>query len=88
MTRVHRDEVLKLAPQQLHRTFTLSEAAQLGARGNARTIADLAECRAQIRAHESSDVPDPIGHDEAFFSTVGAQIADLLPPVIDFCRRI
>jgi protein-tyrosine phosphatase len=86
MTRAHRDDVLKLAPQQLHRSFTLSEAAQLASGCNARNIADLAECRPRFAAHRASDIPDPIGHDEAFFATVGVQIADLLPPVLELCR--
>jgi protein-tyrosine phosphatase len=86
MTRAHRDDVLKLAPQQLHRTFTLPEAARLASECNARNVADLAGLRPQFRAREPSDIPDPMGRDEAFFALVGAQIADLLPPVLELCR--
>ena len=87
MTRVHRDEVLKLAPRQLHRTFTLSEAAQLALECNGRNIEDLAAFRPRLLAHAQPDIPDPLGHGEAFFARVGAQIADLLPPILEFCQR-
>jgi protein-tyrosine phosphatase len=86
MTRAHRDNVLKLAPQQLHRTFTLREAARLASECDARNVADLARFRPQFPAKAPSDIPDPIGQDEAFFEMVGAQIADLLPPILDICQ--
>jgi protein-tyrosine phosphatase len=87
MTRAHRDEVLELAPRLLNRTFTLSEAALLVLRCNATDVVDLAEYRPGLAGHLVSDIPDPIGQDEAFFAAVGAQIAELLPPVLDLCRR-
>jgi protein-tyrosine phosphatase len=87
MTRPHRDYVLKLAPQRLHRIFTLGEAAHLASECNARNIEDLAAFRPRLPAHGGPDVPDPIDHDQAFFAMVGAQIADLLPPVLELCRR-
>ncbi|WP_408633410.1 hypothetical protein [Mycolicibacterium arenosum] len=37
--------------------------------------------------HELSDVPDPIGQNSEFFATVGVQISNLLPPVLELCRR-
>ena len=86
MTRAHRDDVLKLAPQQLHRTFTLREAARLASECNARNVADLAACRPRFPAQGMSDIPDPMGHDEAFFAMIGAQIADLLLPILELCR--
>jgi protein-tyrosine phosphatase len=86
MTKAHRDAVLKLAPQQLHRTFTLREAARLRLEGDARNIADLPALRPRFPADLPTDIPDPIGHDEAFFAMVGKQIADLLPPVLELCR--
>lgn len=87
MTRAHRDTVLELAPRQLHRTFTLSEAARLASECNARTVTDLAAPRSQLAAHELSDIPDPIGQSAEFFSMVGSQIADFLPPILELCRR-
>jgi protein-tyrosine phosphatase len=87
MTRAHSNAVLKFAPQQLHRTFTLGEAAKLASECNARSIEDLAAFRPRLPAHGQPDIPDPIGHDEAFFAMVGAQIADLLPPVLQLCQR-
>ena len=86
MSRAHRDTVLELAPRQLHKTFTLTEAARLASTGNARSVADLAALRPNLAAHEVSDIPDPIGQSAEFFAMVGAQIADLLPPILELCR--
>jgi protein-tyrosine phosphatase len=86
MTRAHREAVLELAPHCLHRTFTLSEAAQLVSECDARYVTDLAALRPQLAAHELSDIPDPIGHDAEYFSMIGAEIADLLPPILELCR--
>ncbi len=88
MTRAHRDAVLELAPRHLNRTFTLSEASRLASECNARTVADLAALRPHLApAHVLSDIPDPIGHSAEIFALVGSQIADLLPPVLELCRR-
>lgn len=87
MTTAHRDDVLQLSPRHLTRTFTLSEAAQLVLHCNATNVADLAARRPGLAAHLLSDVPDPIGQEESFFAAIGSQIADLLPPVLDLCRR-
>jgi protein-tyrosine phosphatase len=87
MTRAHRDAVLELAPRQLHRTFTLSEAARLASEGSAQSVADLAALRPHVAAHEMRDIPDPIGEPSEFFAMVGSQIADLLPPILELCRR-
>ena len=70
MTRAHRDTVLELAPRQLRRTFTLTEAARLTSAYNARNIADLAALRPNLPAHAVS----------------GTQIAELLPPILELCR--
>jgi len=87
MTTAHRDDVLKVAPRQLNRTFTLSEAAQLVLQCGATNVADLAACRPELAANLLTDVPDPIGQDEGFFAEIGAQIYNLLPPVLDLCQR-
>jgi protein-tyrosine phosphatase len=87
MTREHRDTVLELAPRQLHRTFTLTEAARLASEYNAQNIADLAALRPHLAAHTLPDVPDPVGQSAEFYAMVGSQIADLLPPILDLCRR-
>ena len=87
MTKVHRDAVLELAPRQLRRTFTLSEAARLASECTARTVADLAALRPHLAARDRSDIPDPIGQGAEFFAMVGSQIADLLPPILELCRR-
>ena len=87
MTKAHRDAVLELAPRQLPRTFTLSEAARLASECGARTVADLAPLRPQLNAHELPEIPDPIGQSSEFFAMVGSQIAELLPPILELCRH-
>jgi protein-tyrosine phosphatase len=87
MTKAHRDAVLELAPHRLNRTFTLSEAARLASEFNARTVADLAALRPQLAAQDLPDILDPIGQSAEFFAMVGSQIADLLPPILELCRR-
>nr|WP_240163506.1 low molecular weight phosphatase family protein [Mycolicibacterium sphagni] len=86
MTKAHRDAVLGLAPRQLRRTFTLSEAALLVSKWNAQSVADLASLRPHLASTEVADIPDPIGQGPEFFTRVGAQIADLLPPVLELCK--
>jgi protein-tyrosine phosphatase len=88
MTRAHRDTVLELAPRQLHRTFILSEAARLASECDARNVAELAALRPNLAGHELSDIPDPIGQNAEFFATLGSQIADLLPPILELCRCV
>jgi protein-tyrosine phosphatase len=87
MTRAHLNTVLELAPRQLHRTFTLLEAARLASDHNPRDLADLAALRPQLASQEPRDIPDPIGQDPALFAVIGTQIADALPPILDLCRR-
>lgn len=87
MARSHRDAILEIAPRQLRRTFTLAEASQLISRFAPATVADLAALRPQLLADQAPDVPDPIGQDMEVFAQVGAQIADLLGPIVEFCRR-
>ena len=87
MTRQHRDIVLEAAPRQLRRTFTLTEAAELASMDGAETLADLAALRPHSNTNEPSDIPDPIGQSTEVFAAVGAQIAELLPPILELCRR-
>lgn len=87
MTRAHRDAVLELAPNKLHRTFALAEASLLASNFSAGRAADLSGLRPQLVAQDVPDVPDPIGQDAEVFERVGRQIADLLPAVIELCRR-
>jgi protein-tyrosine phosphatase len=87
MTGAHRDVVLETTPRQLSRTFTLTEAAGLAAMDGAETLEDLAGLRPHLGPLNTSDVPDPIGQSPAVFAAVGAQIADLLPPILEICRR-
>ena len=82
MTMAHRDDVLRLVPHQLSRTFTLAEAARLISEGDARTVADLAALRPQFPAQSSSDIADPMGRDDSFFASVGARIAELVPVIL------
>jgi protein-tyrosine phosphatase len=87
MTKSHRNAVVELLPQALHRTFTLSEAAQLAISGNAASVSELSLLRPHLNTKALFDIADPIGQDARFFTAVGAQISELLPRVIDLCRQ-
>lgn len=87
MTSAHRDTVLETAPRQLRRTFTLTEAALLASMNGVDTLADLAGRRPHLGQKDTSDVPDPIGRSPEVFAAVGSQIAELLPPILELCRR-
>jgi len=87
MTRAHRDAVLELAPQKLHRTFTLAEASRLISDHGVRTVADLAARRSSLTADESLDILDPIGQSPKVFAEIGSQIAHLLPPILEVCQN-
>jgi protein-tyrosine phosphatase len=87
MTRAHRDRVLEVAPSRLHRTFTLGEAAQLLTRHHVDDVSGMSRMRAHLNPQEIADVPDPIGRDADFFSTVGAQIVDQLTPLFELFFR-
>lgn len=85
MTESHRDTVLELAPRQLRRTFTMRQAARLVSLG-ARDLTELAELRPLMSAREDWDIPDPIGQSPMIFAAVGAEIAELLPPILRLCH--
>lgn len=87
MTAAHRTSVLELAPRQLRRAFTLSEAALLAADYNPPTVSDLATFRPHLADRLVEDIPDPIGRDSQCFAEVGTLIARLLPPIIELCQR-
>lgn len=82
----HRDRVLELAPRQLRRTFTLTEAAQLASRFNPQAVTELADLRPQLAADQATDIQDPIGQTPEVFANVGQRISELLPPIIELCR--
>nr|WP_308214681.1 low molecular weight phosphatase family protein [Mycolicibacterium bacteremicum] len=86
MSRAHRDAVLELAPQRLNRTFTLAEASRLVTEMDAQSVRDLALLRPHLSADETLDIPDPIGQSPDVFASVGRQIAELLPPILELCR--
>ena len=87
MTGAHRDLVLEVAPRQLQRTFNMTEAARLASMDGAASLADLGRLRPHLGTKERPDVPDPIGQSLDIFLTVGSQIARLLPPILEACRR-
>lgn len=87
MTGAQRDAVLEASPRQLQRTFTLTEAAKLATLSTAHCLADLATLRTLLNASDKADIPDPIGQRHEVFASVGAQIAELLPPIMEICRR-
>lgn len=88
MTREHRDAVLEIAPRQLRRTFTLTEISALTGGFDPADVAALAALRPHLRPEQVADVVDPIGQGPEVFDRVGAQIAELLRPVVEFCGRV
>ncbi|NLE82179.1 MAG: protein tyrosine phosphatase [Rhodococcus sp.] len=79
MTEDNRDDVLKLAPSQSKKTFTLKEAARLAEASGATTVADLDAARTKHKASTSPEnVADPTGSDEDTYLTVGSEIAELV----------
>ncbi len=86
MTAEHRNRVLQIVPNRLHRTFTLGEASRLVSDCNAGSIDDLRTHRARLAGTSDTDVPDPIGEDSGVFAAVGSQIAALLPPILRLCQ--
>ena len=85
MTRAHREAALEAAPRNLHRTFTLSEAAQLASRPDVQSLADFAALRPELDPATVADIPDPIGRSIEVFAETGSAIAQLLPPVLACC---
>lgn len=86
MTMAQRDAVLTLSPRHMKRTFTLVEACRLASEFEVGDIRSLAELRPQLQFRGLSDIPDPIGQSAELFATVGLEIANLLPPVLELCR--
>ena len=87
MARENRDAVLELAPRQLHRTFTLNEAARLVSEFGAREVKDLAALRPQLKQDDATDIPDPIREDPEFFTRIGLMISELLRPVMQLVQH-
>ena len=87
MTEEHRDAVLRLAPRQLGKTFLLSEAAKLATDHGVCQVADLASVRFMLTAQDRPDIRDPFGCEADVYAAVGEQIAQLLPPILELCRR-
>ncbi|PTR23455.1 protein-tyrosine phosphatase [Rhodococcus sp. OK519] len=90
MTQHHRDAVLRMAPRQLRRTFTLLEAAHLVTSGGARAVTELDTTRALTPRLDDvhMDVPDPIKRNESVFEEVGEQIAAAVVTVLEGLHTI
>ncbi|MBB2991287.1 protein-tyrosine phosphatase [Mycolicibacterium iranicum] len=87
MTNAHRDSVLELAPSKLNQTFTLMEASRLVSAHRAQTVTDLVKFRPFLQPSDRGDITDPIGQGADVFRAVAAQIANLLPPIVDLSAR-
>jgi protein-tyrosine phosphatase len=74
----HRDDVLRIVPGHLNRTFTLKEAARLVGASGAANVVELVAARHSFPSIGNDDVVDPIGMREDVFLRVGTEIADLL----------
>ncbi|MFD4369707.1 protein tyrosine phosphatase [Rhodococcus sp. NPDC058521] len=78
MTESDRDEVVKLAPKQSKKTFTLKEAARLAEASGATTVSALDAARSKFTTSDGpEDVADPSGKDEDTYLSVGSEIAEL-----------
>ncbi len=85
MTRVHRREVLALAPRALSRTFTLPEAADLVrfVDDHARALVPrLHAARSRRRSGPEDDIRDPIGLPPEAHQESGEAIAAALLPLL------
>lgn len=91
-TTAHRDEVLRMTPRALKRTFTLREFAAVAdgvaAAGSAQELV-AAVARARSRMTGQADVSDPVGLEFDGYAAVMAEldevvraIADQLEPVV------
>ena len=87
MTRAHRDRVLEGAPRLLRKTLTLPEVASLATEHGAQNFDDLIALRPRLDIYSLPEIVDPIGQSVDVFEAVGSQIAELLVPVIELCRR-
>ncbi len=85
MTKAQRDDVVESAPQQLHKTFMLSEISRIASRYHPKDLSELAVLRPQLPTQDRFDVADPIGRSQEFFDSVGTQIADLVDPLVQLC---
>ena len=85
MTLEHRDAVLEMVPRLLHRTFTLTEAAHAASEFGARDVTSLSALRPRLRTGIDGDIPDPIGKDPEYFSSVGSAIANLVLAALALC---
>jgi protein-tyrosine phosphatase len=87
MSMSHRDAVLERVPALLQKTFTVSEARSLAVLSGVESIADMARKRAFVSPSDHVDIADPIGGGVDTFESVGAQIAEAVRPIIEFCGR-
>lgn len=79
MTESDRNDVVKLAPSQSKKTFTLKEAARLAEASGATTVAGLDTARTKHKATGSPEnITDPTGKDEDTYLSVGSEIAELV----------
>ena len=67
--------------------FQPAMLALLASMKGAETHADLAALRPHLTANDIADIPGPIGQSPEVFAAIGAQIAELLPPILEVCRR-
>ncbi|WP_137723940.1 low molecular weight phosphatase family protein [Prescottella subtropica] len=86
MTEAHRDAVLRHAPRQLKRTFTLLEAAQLVTVAGPTTVPALATARGTVPRPARMDVPDPIGASADVFTDVGTIVDRAVSEVLTGLR--
>jgi protein-tyrosine phosphatase len=74
MTQLLRDQVLRLNPQALRKTFTMVEAARLAHMDDVATVAGMAAARPYSPRTSDEDIADPMGRELDAFRASAKQI--------------
>ena len=89
-TRAHRDEVVRMTPRALKRTFTLLEFASIADGIAAASAPELvaATVRARSRMTGRADVTDPVGLEFDGYAAVMAELDEVVRAVADQLRPL
>ncbi|GAB4587340.1 arsenate reductase/protein-tyrosine-phosphatase family protein [Nocardia sp. IFM 10818] len=82
MTEKIRDQVRKLVPEALPRTFTLLEAYRIAKVSGARSVVGLHAARDDLAYVGRENIADPVGLSAQAYCEVGDAIADALVPLL------
>jgi protein-tyrosine phosphatase len=98
-TREHRSRVVRMAPRALRRTHAIADFADLVASAQfapsegslvAQLAADGAARRGEVQVREpaDADIVDPFRRGGEVFEQMAAQVAQVLPPIVETARRL